>query len=348
MTALKFFTAALLAGFSMAPVFAKVHQAHKPAVKTGAGIAAGSKTDLKKIEKQNFKELKKRAESEDADAQFELAEIYYSGQGAKQDYKKAFQWYEKSAGQKTARALFKLGLIYDAGKGVARNPKKALSCYYDLREQYLTKAIENNGETGDESEETYKDVYLFPVTKEQADAGDTAAQAKVGQMYLSGEGTERDTEKAFEYLSKAADSGIADAQFSMGRLYWEGEGVKKSQTEAVQWYEKAAEQNRRYQERLGDMYAGGVNFIKDYKKAVKWYTKAAESGSPDAQSDLGSIYTELEDYFQAYKWLILALRNESIPAYYSLAKANGRLTQTQIEEAQLWAEGMFKKNQGSF
>ena len=62
--------------------------------------------DLKKMnenylwaeEKSNmdFQNLLKEAEKGNAEAQYNLAAMYYKGEGIEQDYQKAFNWFEKA------------------------------------------------------------------------------------------------------------------------------------------------------------------------------------------------------------------------------------------------------------
>lgn len=51
--------------------------------------------------------------------------MYYSGEGIKQDYKKAKEWYEKATKQGHIKAQYNLGVMYYSGEGVKQNYKKA-------------------------------------------------------------------------------------------------------------------------------------------------------------------------------------------------------------------------------
>ena len=50
-------------------------------------------------ENEKVDELSKKAEQGDVEAQVELGDMYYFGEYAEQDYKKAFEWYTKAAEQ---------------------------------------------------------------------------------------------------------------------------------------------------------------------------------------------------------------------------------------------------------
>ncbi|MCH5292250.1 MAG: sel1 repeat family protein, partial [Treponema sp.] len=77
------------------------------------------------ITRNNIQELIERAERGDAEAQNELGEMYYDGEGVEQDYDKAFDWFLKSAEQGNASAQMRLGFMYWCGEGVAQNYEKA-------------------------------------------------------------------------------------------------------------------------------------------------------------------------------------------------------------------------------
>ena len=72
------------------------------------------------------KELLKKAEDGDAEAQWSLGFKYYQGEEVSQNYKKAFSWYTKSANQGYSLAQTSLGTSYLYGHGVPQNHEKAL------------------------------------------------------------------------------------------------------------------------------------------------------------------------------------------------------------------------------
>lgn len=79
--------------------------------------------------------------------------------------------------------------------------------------------------------------------KQQAEQGQSLAEAKLASAYLLGrEGLEKDEAKAAEWMEKAARQGLVDAQVVMGALYDRGMGVVSDRDKATQWYEKAAAQ----------------------------------------------------------------------------------------------------------
>lgn len=81
-----------------------------------------------------------------------------------------------------------------------------------------------------------------PALQQAAEQGDAKAQAKLGAMYLLGNGQDKDEQKAAEWLLKAAKQGYLEAQVIIAALYDSGIGVKNDVKQATGWYEKAAAQ----------------------------------------------------------------------------------------------------------
>jgi len=97
-------------------------------------------------------------------------------------------------------------------------------------------------------------------------------------------------EKArYEALISAMD-GRAEAQMLMGQLYLKGEGVEKDVSLAIYWYEKAAEQGfTPAQFIIGSMYYEGKVTAKDYQKAWRWLSAAHQSGNLKTQVMLDNL-----------------------------------------------------------
>lgn len=124
-----------------------------------------------------------------------------------------------------------------------------------------------------------------------AEQGDARAQARLGTMYINGEGVAKDAEEGVRWYREAAAQGFVDAQVNLGTAYARGEGVAKDDALAAQWYRMAAEQgDPEAQGLLGMMYQLGIGLRPNVSKAVHWYGKAAEGGYGRAQVALGRMY----------------------------------------------------------
>ncbi|HQT31597.1 MAG TPA: caspase family protein [Thiobacillus sp.] len=73
----------------------------------------------------------------------------------------------------------------------------------------------------------------------QAEAGDKAAQAYVGEIYEKGMGLPPDYALAAVWYRRAAEQGDSRAQINLGHLYEKGLGVARDPAEALKWYRRA-------------------------------------------------------------------------------------------------------------
>ena len=81
--------------------------------------------------------------------------------------------------------------------------------------------------------------------RQAAEHGYAPAQAALGYMYESGEGTPQSYRNAAFWYGKAADQGMSAAQYNLGVMYLRGKGLTTNLTEALFWFRKAAEQGNK-------------------------------------------------------------------------------------------------------
>jgi len=148
-------------------------------------------------------------------------------------------------------------------------------------------------------------------------------------------------------LHSKAEAGDSASQYSLGEMFATGINAPLDYAEAAKWYRKAASQGHiKAQSALGAMYALGMGVTKDEKEAVIWCRKAAEQGDADAQYNLGDLYARGEfipnDIVEAYAWFNLA----SI-SYNEAKERRGileqRLTSEQIVRAQRRSSELYKE-----
>lgn len=65
------------------------------------------------------------ADEGDMKAQYELGQLYYSGERVERDYAAALQWLEQASVQGEPRAQYRLGMMHFKGEGVQRNLSQA-------------------------------------------------------------------------------------------------------------------------------------------------------------------------------------------------------------------------------
>ena len=123
--------------------------------------------------------LRKAADQGDAEAQYQLGNCYYDGDGVAKNYAEGVKWYRQAAEQGLASAQFKLGLCYKAGNGVAEDPAEAVKWFNRAAEQ-----------------------------------GFARAKFHLGHCYRYGEGVARDEAKAEAYLREATEQGYSPVHYA--------------------------------------------------------------------------------------------------------------------------------------
>ena len=161
---------------------------------------------------ERFKKQSALADKGNADAQYDVGEMYEKGSGVASDPKKAFAWFEKSAAQGHVKAQFKVAYMYYKGQGVDANLNKA----YQLMEK-------------------------------PANDGNVRAQYYLAQMLVNGDGVRPDHDEAFTWYSrssiggyKPADDALAELKRGMGeKARKEEERARKDEETAVKNLAKA-------------------------------------------------------------------------------------------------------------
>ncbi len=126
-------------------------------------------------------------------------------------------------------------------------------------------------------------MYSIQALADAADAGDTQAMFKLGQMYHNGKRIPRNDNLAFKFLQKSADNGNNEAMLTLGCLYYDGEAVKQSYAEAIKWYTKAADNcDAVAMYNLGSIYYNGIGVDKDYSVSFMWVSLALSRGEKNS------------------------------------------------------------------
>ncbi len=147
--------------------------------------------------------------------------------------------------------------------------------------------------------------------REQAEAGNAAAQYELATRYGEGRLMPHDIKLAADWYEKAAMRGLAPAQYRLGSLYEKGMGVARDLARARDWYEKAANQGHSHaMHNLAVLIAEGANGKPDYPGAALWFRRAAELGIRDSQYNLAILYARglgvPQDLVQSYMWFAVA------------------------------------------
>ena len=126
---------------------------------------------------QDINTLKQQAQKGDAEAQYNLGEMYAIGRVVPKNYAQAHKWFRLAADQGHAKAQTILGAMYEEGLGVPQDYAQAVKWY-----------------------------------RLAADQGDASAQNFLGYMYSNGQGVPQDYVQAHMWLNLAAAQGNADGE----------------------------------------------------------------------------------------------------------------------------------------
>ena len=271
------------------------------------------------------------AEQEHGDAQFALARCYDLGQGVSRDQKKAVYWYAKAARQKHAGAQFNLAVSYARGEGVPKDESQAIDWYQKAADQGHAKAQFNLALRHDLGQGLPKDerraVSLYQLAARQGHGG---AQFNLAVCYAQGQGVSLNQSKAVCWYEKAAEQGHSAAQFNLAVHLLQGQDVFQDENRAIAWFQKAAEEDlAEAQYHLALRHGTGRGVRLDDKLAAAWYRKAAEQGHARAQFNLALAY----DYGRG-----VSLNQSKAVCWYEKAAEQG-LAGAQFNLAVSYAQG---------
>ena len=129
--------------------------------------------------------------------------------------------------------------------------------------------------------------------KKAAAQNHPSAMFSLGSIYVTGVGAKKNPALAFQFYTKAAAKGVPDAYRGLGIMYENGEGTAKNMGTAIHWYEKAANKGMTdVQIMLSERFLKGVGVAKNYGKAFNYAKKAEKSGKPAVNYLLGLMYLE--------------------------------------------------------
>lgn len=210
-------------------------------------------------------ELYRRAESGDAQAQYDLGYALY--QANRDD--EVLPWIRKAADQDNPDALFFLSLCYEEGILVPVDMEKG--------------ALYN---------------------KMAAERGHVAAMNNLAVSYKKGVGVPQSYEKALEWYRKAADGGHLIAMRNLGDCYRSGYGTPIDLTKATEWYRKAASKGdgpSKYW--LWELYKYDNVPIPE-EEALIMLKEAEQSGIPEASLEL-ALFCKDNGYYPEYRKMLL-------------------------------------------
>jgi len=139
----------------------------------------------------------------------------------------------------------------------------------------------------------------FESVSQLAEEGDSLAQYKLGEMLISGKGTEKNVSKGEAWLIKSAQQGEVDAQNVLASLYIDEVSrepsinrISANKIMAFEWVESAAVRgNAESQRLLAIMYGAGIGSAKNETKSLEWIQRSANSGDAESQLIMSHFYS---------------------------------------------------------
>lgn len=269
--------------------------------------------------------------------QYRIGKLFSFGYGVEQDYLKAAEWYEKAVAEDNPFAAYALGSLYRRGQGVERDNEKAYALYHMAAEHgekpnaYAAYELGRMCKDGigtkidkTASDAWYRQAYQGFLMIEQ-NMADDKLYYRLGQMNLTGTGTEKDLPKAKDYFEKAAALDNADALYGLGKLYLNRDFAGADTQKAIDYLTAAAEKGHSYaQYALGKLFLTREKDTQSAYYALYWLEESAKQDNTDAQCLLGKVLLRGEvtdqDTDRAVELLKKAIENGSAYASYLLGK----------------------------
>lgn len=169
---------------------------------------------------QTIEELRVSAIQGSADAQFNLGDRYYIGQGVTLDYEEAVKWFRLAAERGHPDAQYRLCVYYDLGSTeAAKWCRLAAENGVVAAQLFLAVPYENGEGVPQDHAEAAKWYRLAAEQRDPSAAGkeelDLAAlaQFRLGLMYAGGRGVAQDYVEAHKWLNLAASQESNFAEF---------------------------------------------------------------------------------------------------------------------------------------
>jgi TPR repeat protein len=263
-------------------------------------------------ESEALKLLQRAAKKNDAEALFQLGQIYQLGNPVVEiNYTEAMSFYRKAADLKHGEAAARIGVFFERGYGVRKNGEEAM--------QWFLKAIDLGYDISFAVGVRYANggdpifaENIIPVNhsealkwfKYSAKNGEKVAMYNIGTFYANGTGVNQDDAEAAKWFISSAKNGFADAQLAVGKIYLEGKGVKKDALEAAAWFQKIIDDHPRpfstdrilvakaeyYLAKSYMVMERGGNT--DYRKVTGLLKSSSEKGLSLSQLELGNFYAK--------------------------------------------------------
>lgn len=246
-----------------------------------AAATAGTPEGKAALERGDYdrarSEFTTAAEAGEAEAQFQLGEMFRRGLGVRANPRLAKSWYERASGQGHGAAAGELGILL-----------------WKAKKRDLAAALLRKG----------------------ADAGHVRAMYVLAMLDYRGNDVGIGDQERWKLFRRAAEGGHPDAQATYASALKRGkiDGNKRIE-DAEQWYRKAAVQGHPGAHtgvglcmfERSKVPGGGTN-ITAQREALDWVRKGALRGDYLAQHFLALARLKMGNYAEAYAWTKIGSR----------------------------------------
>ena len=213
-----------------------------PAAQTLVRTLATEQPELS-AQMTHFMQTLQDAQAGNSQAQLEVGQAYRYGFPILQNNQEAFAWLKKaweSSQQELFQAAFELADLYYKGEGTEKDTNRAMVLFSKAAENKNPAAQYQLGEFAYmDNPPRLEDAFAW--FSNAAAQGNAKAQYMTGFMLLQGQGTAASVPLAIRFFEQAGQQNNSDAQYVLGQIYTKGWGVKKDPSQGRIWLEKAAE-----------------------------------------------------------------------------------------------------------
>jgi TPR repeat protein len=224
--------------------------------------------------------LQRSAKMGNAMNMYYLGSCYTEGFVFDVDLKGAFDWFVESAKAGYNEAFYSVGKCYKDGLGVEKDYAKAIEWFEEAIDKFEGHR-DSEKELGSDLGEEYRADLAWWEAVAVRSVRYSVVPFLFGNYYYMLK--DPDLLQAIRFYKLGAEQGYGHSQYVLGKFYYTGEGVEKDPALALHWLEKAAQQDvapAMYY--LGKLYADDQSVAFDMDNAVLWWRRSLNLGDCEA------------------------------------------------------------------
>ena len=231
------------------------------------------------------------------------------------NYGESFHLYQRLAKEnEVPRAQFSLALFYDYGWGQNKDVKNACKWYKKAAKNAIPAAADAYAEClvkGSLGSVDFTEAALW--YSKAAELGLYYSYCRLGDLYINGQGVEKNTSKGLGLCKKAAKQGSVPAMLHLGEYFLKAKTVLSNKS-ALHWFTTAASYRSAEADYKLGLIHDSLTLYKDHYAALHWFEKSASKGHEpaylptatlyfNAPKDLHSGFLSETNLAKAYLWL---------------------------------------------